>query len=237
MERLQGGLDHGAKRFQDGVVRAAGPWSTSVHDLLRFLDGKGLGTPRPLSLVDGLETLTYVEGVTCGTRRPWPSWVHSDAALRQVGQWLRRYHDTVGDYRPPPDAAWRESHGHQDDDLLICHNDAAPYNAVWKNDRLVTFIDWDMAGPRLRTDDVCWVALSWVPLHERDLVSDEGFHDFHRRADRLRLFLGAYADRAFTPSGVLLRLETLLARQIDLIHRRARHDSTYRRMIDHGVTD
>jgi thiamine kinase-like enzyme len=31
--------------------------------------------------------------------------------------------------------------------LIIWHNDAAPYHAVWNEDGLVGFVDWDMVGP------------------------------------------------------------------------------------------
>jgi hypothetical protein len=72
--------------------------------------------------------------------------VHTDEALGQVGRWLRDYHQAVADCRPPPHAVWRESHAPCGLGVVIAHNDAAPYNAVWKDGKLVGFIDWDMAG-------------------------------------------------------------------------------------------
>jgi aminoglycoside phosphotransferase (APT) family kinase protein len=62
--------------------------------------------------------------------------------------------------------------------VVVAHNDAAPYNAVWRDGKLVGFIDWDMAGPRWREDDLAWTAFSWVLLHARHVVAAEGFTDF-----------------------------------------------------------
>jgi len=44
-------------------------------------------------------------------------------------------------------------------EMIIGHNDAAPYNAVWQG-RLVGFIDWDFAGPVTREWDLAWSAFS-----------------------------------------------------------------------------
>lgn len=62
---------------------------------------------------------------------------------------------------------------------------AAPYNAVWSDDGLVGFLDWDMSGPLAREPDVAWMAFSWVPLHARDVVEAEGFTHFGDRRRRL----------------------------------------------------
>jgi aminoglycoside phosphotransferase (APT) family kinase protein len=79
--------------------------------------------------------------------------------------------------------------------LVIGHNDAAPYNAVWNDDGLVRLMDWDMSGPLVRESDVAWMAFSWVPLHARDVAEAEaeGFSDFGDRRLRLELFLRQFA--------------------------------------------
>jgi Phosphotransferase enzyme family len=130
--------------------------------------------------------------VTCvarrwGPARRWPGWVHTDDALVQVGEWLRRYHGTVRDFVPAADAVWRiGTRGWQTGDV-IGHNDAAPYNAVWvpvsatadpTAARLVGFIDWDFACPCPPIWDLTFTAFSWAPLHARDIAAAEGFSDF-----------------------------------------------------------
>jgi hypothetical protein len=62
-ERLAGGnLSAGVVRTGDTVRRPMGPWSPSVHALLRHLDGFD-GAPRLLGVDErGREVLEYIEG-------------------------------------------------------------------------------------------------------------------------------------------------------------------------------
>ncbi|MGI9156998.1 MAG: phosphotransferase [Marmoricola sp.] len=191
--RLDGGHDGGAELVDGTVRRTVGSWTSSVHLLLAHLAESGFsGAPRALGTDEhGREVLTFLDGQTAGSTLPWPHWVHSDKALTQVANWLRRYHDAVADFVPPGGAVWREG-GAWQPGLAIAHNDAAPYNAVWNHSGLVGFVDWDMAGPRTREADVAWMAFSWVPLHARSVVVAEGFRAFASRRSRLEAFLSTY---------------------------------------------
>lgn len=234
MVRLAGGHDHGARLAAGTVWRRAAGWTPAVHDLLRYLADRGFTAPLPLGVEGDTEQVSYLEGQTVGHAMPWPVWTHSESALIQVARWLRDYHRAVADYRPPANACWREIHAVLGPGVLIAHNDAAPYNAAWDDaGGLVGFIDWDMAGPRHRDDDVAWTAFSWVPLHARHVVEAEGFTEFDRRRDRLDLFLTAYGS-ALTVADIVSRLQTLIGEQVLLIRRRAQHDETYQRMLDLG---
>jgi len=238
-DRLPGGADRGAVLHAGTVRRVAGPWTPAVHHLLTFLAERGFrGAPRPLALRLNQEppeaVLTYVAGETVGDRRPWPAWVHSDQALTQTARWLAAYHRAVEHYRPPADAAWREVHASAGPEVVIAHNDAAPYNAIWAADQLIGFLDWDMAGPRRRDDDLAWTAFSWVPLHAEHVVRAEGFTDLGRRRPRRKEFLRSYGSQ-LGADDIIGRLSDLLTAQIDLMALRARSgDETYRRMVDAG---
>jgi Phosphotransferase enzyme family len=202
-ERLPGGNAGGAVLVDGTVRRATGAWTPAVHDLLRHLEQRGFtGAPRVLGVdEERREILTYLDGETVGTARPWPEWVRTTDALIQVGRWLRSYHDAVSDFTPRLDAVWRiGAHKWRPGDV-IGHNDAAPYNAVWTPSsspgdaalaQLVGFIDWDFACPCPPIWDLAFTAFSWVPLHARDIVAAEGFSDFDARPRRLRLLLAAY---------------------------------------------
>jgi thiamine kinase-like enzyme len=123
--------------------------------------------------------------------------VYSDTALTQVAVWLRRLHDTTEAYAPQPGAVWMAGQSWHSG-LVIGHNDAAPYNAVWCDGRLAGFVDWDTAGPSSRDTDLAFAALWWVPLHARHVAAHVGFDAFDDRRRRLHLFLDAYgytADR------------------------------------------
>lgn len=192
-EPLDGGNAGGAVRVGDTVRRAAGPWTPTVHALLSYLAGQGFaGSPRALGMDDrGREVLTFLPGETVGSALPWPRWVHDEDTLVQVACWLRGYHEVIAGFRPPPEAIWRMG-GQWQPGLIIGHNDAAPYNAVWRDGCLAGFIDWDMAGPVTRAWDVAFAAYSWVPLHARYVVTREGFTSFGDVPRRLRLFLASY---------------------------------------------
>jgi aminoglycoside phosphotransferase (APT) family kinase protein len=154
--------------------------------------------------------------------------------LVQVARWLRRFHEVVLDFDPGIEAVWRAG-GIWRPGLLIGHNDAAPYNAVWNDHRLVGFVDWDMSGPFTRDSDLAWVAFSWVPLHARDVVEAEGFTHFSDRRRRLELLLREYGGD-LTADGLLEVLRRRLRENIDAMRMTARSgDVTYQRMLEHGV--
>lgn len=117
--------------------------------------------------------------------------MYDPQTLDQVADWLRAFHEAVEDFVPPADAVWRFGRP-WNDTLIVGHNDAAPYNAVWREGRLVAFIDWEFAAPVTREWDLAYVAFSWVPLHARDVVESEGFSDFAARPDRLKRLLRRY---------------------------------------------
>jgi Phosphotransferase enzyme family len=153
-----------------------------VHGVLAHLAENGFaGSPRPLGLDEqGREVLTFLPGETAGNLWPWPGWVYAENTLVQVARWVCGFHRAVADFIPPPGAAWRMG-GQWAPGLIVGHNDAAPYNAVWRDGRLARFIDWEMAGPVTAAWDVAFAAFSWVPLHARHVVAREGFTDFEGR--------------------------------------------------------
>lgn len=243
-QRLEGGNAGGAVLVDGTVRRATGTWTPAVHALLRHLEQRGFdGAPRALGLdAQGREMLTFVPGLTVGAAQPWPVWVHSDDALRQVGTWLRRFHEAVHDFVPPADARWRiGTHRWRPGDV-VGHNDAAPYNAVWVrgadgSTRLVGFIDWDFASPCRPVWDLAFTAFSWVPLHSLDLVRREGFHDFTSRARRLRLLLDAYGWNG-SVAEVLDAVEARLAAHIRDVRGLAdAGDPFFQKLVDEGVLD
>jgi hypothetical protein len=198
-ESLQGGYTTGAVLIGGVVHKPAAPWTTTVHALLRHLEGAGFAdAPRALGFDDqGREMLTYLPGDTVGDATPWPAWVWSDSTLIQVGRWLRRLHDATASFVAPADEAWFIG-GTVQPDLIVGHQDAAPYNAVVDGERLVGFCDWDMAAPSSREFDLALSALWWVPFCPASAVEPLGFDDLDGRSRRLHLLLDAYgydADR------------------------------------------
>jgi hypothetical protein len=173
---------------------------------------------------------------------PWTPAVHAllthlhDVGFdRCVAHWLRDYHAAAATFTAPADAAWR-GRGPSGGGTIICHNDAAPYNACWNDDALVGFFDWDFAGPGTTEWDLAFTASAWVPLHARHVALEEGFRAFDDRRRRLETFLAAYG---WTGDVEHLVLETLRARylaHIEEVERLAAVGDTFFRDLIAGGT-
>jgi Phosphotransferase enzyme family len=203
LERPLGGNLNDAIRVGDTVRRRAGPWTPAVHALLRYLADAGFEAPRPLGIdVDGREILAFMEGEAhSGTLEPVPAFVTADEHLVASAKLLRVYHDTVADFAPPPDAQWRLVAPTSPD--VICHNDWSPWNALFRDRRLVAILDWDLAGPGSRTWDLANAAYFWgEPLND---LSQSALAD---KARRIELYLDAYGleDRTYFWPTLELRL-------------------------------
>ncbi len=236
--RLDGGNAGGAVRVGDTVRRPTGPWTPAVHALLEHLAAQGFaGSPRPLGLDDrGREILTFLDGQTVGSMLPWPDWAHAEQTLVQVAHWLLGYHQAVADFVPPAGASWRIG-GAWHPGLIIGHNDAAPYNAVWRAGALAGFIDWDMAGPVSDVWDLAFTAFSWVPLHVREVAAREGFTDFAGLPRRLRLFLAEYGWTGSMTEFLDVLRARLRAHVAGLRQLAAAGDPLFARLVTEGVAD
>ena len=154
---LEGGDLNHVVRVGDTVRRPQGEWSPAVHALLLHFERVGFdGAPRFLGIDEqDREILSFVEGdpglapLSAG-----------DDALVALGRLLRRMHEAVADFEPPPDAAWFTG----GEGPLICHRDLFPPNVILRGGRPVAFVDWDFAGPAEPLDDVFSAASHWVPL-------------------------------------------------------------------------
>jgi len=177
----------------NGVIfRPSGSWSASVHELLRHLESVGFAAaPRFLGTDhDGREMLTFIEGQI--GHYPLPSAYWSDDALRGAGRLLRRFHDATVSLVSSPDARWQLA---PPDDLpieVICHNDFAPYNCVFRGSVPVAMIDFEMAAPGSRGWDLAYTAYRFVPLTSPDHWPQFGFPTGRSDEQRLVALLDAY---------------------------------------------
>ncbi|MGK5114097.1 MULTISPECIES: phosphotransferase [unclassified Geodermatophilus] len=183
----------GVVRIGSAVHRPARPWTAAVHAVLRHLEAAGFeGAPRVLGVdAQGREVLSFLEGETVGERRPWPSWVHADTALADVGAWLRRLHDVTARFVPPEGATWFSGRPWRPG-LVIGHHDAAPYNAVWRTGHVIGFVDWDTASPSSPELDLAYAALQWVPLLAAGSAWPHAATPVPDASRRLHLLLDAY---------------------------------------------
>lgn len=218
MEEPLGGNVSAAVKVGNTVRRRAGPWTPAVHALLEHLHSAGFDlAPEPLGMdQQGRAVLRFIPGeVHQGWPEPMPDWMYEDeVTLVAAAELLRRYHDVLATFTPPPDARWRivAPGAHE----VICHNDWAPYNALFDGHRPIAMLDWDTAGSGSRVWDVGLSAYTWVPLYPKANIPTV---PMPMRASRLATFCSAYG--GVEPSAVLESLVEQLLFLADFIQAEA----------------
>jgi Phosphotransferase enzyme family len=239
-----GDVTEGVVRVGDTVRRPVGPHSPLVHALLAHLELVGFeGAPRFLGIDgSGREVLSYIDGEVAG--RPRPPWIADETRLASVGRLVRAYDDAAASFASPPDAL--------PDTLpadppgippapayppeLIGHVDITPENVVFRDGRAPALIDFDLAKPATRADEMLNAMLWWAPLSDpRDVDPLLQHVDVPARA---RILADAYGlsgtDRERIIEVAVLRTR----RSWHLMKRRAEtHGGGWQRMWDEGVGD
>jgi hypothetical protein len=163
-----------------------------VHGVLRHLEAAGFdGAPRVLGFDEnGREILTWIDGRSA--QRPWPTALRTDEGLAALAALLRRAHDVLATYRPPPGAQWWIGSRELRDGEIVCHGDVGPWNTIWRDAVPVAFIDWDACEPAPPIRDVAELAFFAVPMRDDDHCRDCGFTDPPDRRQRLGVVCDAY---------------------------------------------
>ncbi|WP_246078353.1 phosphotransferase [Modestobacter excelsi] len=175
-------------RIGDTVRRPLRPTSPATSALLDHLAAVGFdGAPRYLGVDDeGREVLSYVRGTA--VTPPYPAWALTDDALTSVAHLLRDYHRAVSSFDPGPHA-WPASPPPPFAGGLVSHNDVNLDNVVFRGQRAVALIDFDLASPGSRVWDVACAARLWTPLRPDRHIDDARRGQVLRR---LRLFVDSY---------------------------------------------
>jgi hypothetical protein len=237
-----GDVTEGVVRVGDTVRRPVGPHSQLVHALLAHLESVGFdGAPRFLGIDGaGREVLSYIDGEVAG--RPRPPWIADETRLASVGRLVRAYDDAAASFAPPPDALpgakAAEPPGIPPAPAylpeLIGHVDITPENVVFRNGRAYALIDFDLARPATRADEMFNALLWWAPLSDpRDVDPLLRHVDVPRRS---RILADAYGlsgtDRERIMEVAMLRTR----RSWYLMRQRAEtRGGGWQRMWDEGV--
>ncbi len=177
VENLWGGRVQTVRRAGNAVVRSAPARSAFVHRLLGHFAAQGWdGAPRVLGVDGDDEILSFMDGEV-PWQQPIPSWAITDDALLALAALVRDVHDlTAG----TPLAG---------DGEVVCHHDLSPSNTVYRGTSgellPVAFIDWDIAGPGRRIEDVAHVCWQWLDL-------GPGVTDITEARRKLTLICDAY---------------------------------------------
>ncbi|HQD60873.1 phosphotransferase [Propioniciclava tarda] len=192
-KQLKGGNTTPVARLGEQVLRESGPWTATVQKLLTHLRDQGIDwCPEPQGWhADGRESLTYLKGKV--PTYPLPDWVYDEAVLTTAATWLRQLHDATVGFDAPAHV-WRAAR-HQPAEV-VCHNDFAPYNFVFRDRQLVGVIDWDFASPGPRLWDLAYLAYRLVPLMGPD--NPDAPTASYNLMGRLRLLRDTYGSDAST---------------------------------------
>ena len=217
-EVLSGGSMTAVVRVGETVRRTAGPWTPTVHELLRHLRASGFDrVPEPLGIDDrGREILSLLPGKVA--TYPLPAFAWSDATLRAVAGTLRAYHDASAAFEAPAEAVWQWP-AHRPAEV-ICHNDFAPYNLMFEDGVLTGVIDFDLASPGPRIWDIAEAAYRFVPLTS-PANPDAPSPGADQQARRLEAFCSAYGDPRITPPDVVETAIDKITELLDFIEREA----------------
>jgi len=151
---LAGGrVTQGVVRRGEYVYRPCCSNASFVHDVLRWLEGKGVSAaPRFIGLADdGREITSFLEGTSPGNLGCF-----SDAQLQAAGKIIRELHDALFDF--PACGAGQ----------TVCHNDLSPCNFMFQNGLPYAVFDWDAARAGDPLDDLAYAAWMWCDIGNAD---------------------------------------------------------------------
>lgn len=187
-EPLPGGFISTVVRIGDTVRRTPPANADFVAALLRHLERTAGGlAPRHLGTDEqGRQVLSHLDGRVPWRERADPAYF-SDAALTRLAELVRALHDACAGTPLAGDAE------------TVCHRDLSPKNTVYRDlpagPLPVALLDWDLAGPGRRIEDVACAGWHWAELG--------GDADPAELARRCRLLCDAY-DAAGPAGGPLL---------------------------------
>jgi len=191
-EPLLGGNVTQPSRVGDHVHRETGPWTPTIHALLRHLERAGFpGAPRVVGFDElGREVLTYLHGESGSAG--FPSALLHEHGLATFGAFIRALHDATRTFVPGPDAVYRIGSKAISPGEIVCHGDLGYWNTVWRGEELVGVIDWDFAEPAPPLSDLALAAMPIVPFGGDELAVRIGLTPAVDRRARLAALCEGY---------------------------------------------
>ncbi len=186
-----GNINASVVRVGDTVRRSISPNSRNVHRLLEQLERRGFAdAPRFLGVDDqGREILSYMSGTATIPQTLWTN----TAALIEAAQMLRNLHDATRIRDFAPDGNWAYTYPLAERNDVICHNDFAPYNMIFRDGLPVAIIDFDLAGPGPHLRDVAYLAYWFAPLsYSSEDLAEQSARELAGGNSRLKLLCAVY---------------------------------------------
>lgn len=198
-EILTGGNINKVVKVGETVRRESKP-NPYISDLLKYLEKVGCPyVPRYLGVDEkGREILSYIDGVVPGNDYPEiEGYMWSDVVLVELAKLLRNFHDATVGFTTSETSSndYPEKSLHE----VICHNDVALYNVVFKDKLPVGIIDFDMVGLGPRIWDIAYTLYTSVPLagfmpsgEDYTVVEYNKTDHASTRKERIKLFFDSY---------------------------------------------
>ena len=149
-EQLGGGVANAGLVTREGDVvrRPLPPNAATLHRLLDHLAATDFQAPQPLAVEGDREVVRFIPGDVAVP--PFPAWSMTDDVLRDIGAFLRRYHEAVAGFDPPATATWSAELADLNGGPIVCHNDVCPENIVFQDGRVVALARLRLRRPRSR---------------------------------------------------------------------------------------
>ncbi|MFG2076402.1 Phosphotransferase enzyme family protein [Nonomuraea maritima] len=236
------GVTQGIVRVGDTVRRPVRPFTLTIQAYLAHLHAEGFsGAPVPLGLDErGREVLSFVPGDV--PREPLPPQTAREEVLVALAQLIRRLHDAAERWVAPEDAVWGGIPGTRvrtstpdGEPPLVSHRDYCPGNVVFRDGLPVALIDFDLAKPTTRVDDLANALYYWAPLmHPEDRAP--AFRDLDI-PHRVAVFADAYGMTPRQRRILVSAAGTMIGRFHVNMRTAAEQDPVFRRFWDEGAKD
>jgi thiamine kinase-like enzyme len=163
-EKLEGGNISSVAKIGKTVRRNQNKYSNSIHELLKYLEKSNYHfSPRYLGTDEkNREILTYIEGEVGND--PVKNYIRSTDMITMIAKEMRQFHDQTKEFYKSTNLTWQINYPNTNENEVICHNDFAPYNTVFRNEEPVGLIDFDMCGPGPINWDIAYSLFTYIPL-------------------------------------------------------------------------
>ena len=191
-EILSGGNMNSPFRKNQMIYKDATQASQTIHELLTYVRARGVTwVPESKGInPEGKHVLTYLEGEV---PHDTPEWLWEEATLTEAAIKLRQWHDASVGFESK-NGGWLLKNDEEQE--VICHNDFAPYNCVFRDKHLIGVIDFDVCSPGSRIWDIAYTVYRFVPLFPIEDIESYGEispFTLDRMIDRLERFLEDYS--------------------------------------------
>lgn len=216
-EKLEGGNVSSVVKIGKTVRRNQTEYSHSIHELLKYLDKCNYSfSPRYLGNDENnREILTYIEGEV-GTD-PVKRYMRSYEMITMIAKEMKLFHDLTHEFNENTKLKWQINYPKPFENGVICHNDFAPYNTIFRNYKPVGLIDFDVCGPGPRLWDIAYTIFTFIPLsscwedENREMIKYDRSEHAKERKEKIQIFFESYGIEKTNEiiDMVILRIEYL----------------------------